>query len=475
MLDWDDDLFMSNWDAKYVSTNVKPQARKYDRGLFLQLNSQLAWSHPELKSVSYAIIAAACCAVSRADVVGRFFDDVTFDSTTEASEKLFLSIREAITIVFPYIGMPTCIPACYGMIGVVERKGAAYASTRVLRKTTVDEEDVKRGTELKARIYSGVGNSGNSGSAEMPEVSSWNRSGLYGVAGVTDREPHLEKCSTLKNLFYHCYRYITALAILQSTMSWSRLIRFLNDEDQVCLGDAVVNPAQDLASLLEAGSLTAEKLAGNDIFDAKPTVKETGRTPPPHPSIFIKPSRSITGWNDDIHIPKIAQRDQLDYEGELAIVIGREGKDISAEDALSYVAGYTVANDVSARTWQRDPKFAGEVPQWCFSKGFDSFAPLGPVLVSPSVLGAADDLTLQTKVNGEVRQEANTSDLVFDVKRIIAFMSQGTTLEKGSVILTGTPGGVALGMKPPQWLKDGDVVQVSISGIGTIRNQMVFQ
>ncbi|KAG5818318.1 hypothetical protein H9Q74_003027 [Fusarium xylarioides] len=160
MLDWNDDLFMSDWDAKYVSTNVKPQARKYDRGLFLELNSKLASSHPELKSFSHAIIAAVCCAVSRADVVGRFFDDITFDSTTKASEKLFLSTREAITIIFPYVGMPTCIPACYGMIGVVERKGAAYASSRVLRKTTIDEEDVKKGTELKSRIYSGVGNSG---------------------------------------------------------------------------------------------------------------------------------------------------------------------------------------------------------------------------------------------------------------------------------------------------------------------------
>ncbi|KAH7230184.1 uncharacterized protein BKA55DRAFT_743406 [Fusarium redolens] len=289
-------------------------------------------------------------------------------------------------------------------------------------------------------------------------------------------------------------------------MSWSRLIRFLDDEDQVCLGDAAANSAQDFTSLLESGNLAAEQLAGTDIFNAKPTgeivhvksllgpltpqdvpiircvglnyakhIKETGRAPPPYPSIFIKPSRSVTGWNDDIPIPKIAQKDQLDYEGELAIVIGRKGKDISAEDALSYVAGYTVANDVSARTWQRDPKFAGEVPQWCFSKGFDSFAPLGPVLVSPSVLGAADDLILQSKVNGEVRQEASTSDLVFGVKNIIAFVSQGTTLEKGAVILTGTPGGVALGMKPPKWLKDGDTVEVSISGIGTIRNQMVFQ
>ncbi|KAF5530237.1 5-carboxymethyl-2-hydroxymuconate isomerase [Fusarium mexicanum] len=290
-------------------------------------------------------------------------------------------------------------------------------------------------------------------------------------------------------------------------MDWKRLIRFLNDQEEVCIGDAAVDSAQDFATQLEAGTLTANQLVGANIFDAKPTgkmvhvksllgpltpedvpiircvglnyakhiVKETGRTPPPHPSIFVKPSRATTGWNNDIPIPRIVQQDQLDYEGELAIVIGREGKDISAEDALSYVAGYTVANDVSARTWQRDPKFAGEVPQWCFSKGFDSFAPLGPVLVSPSVLGAANDLVLQTKVNGEVRQEAGTSDLVFDVKRIIAFVSQGTTLEKGSVILTGTPGGVALGMKPPKWLNNGDVVEVSISEIGTIRNQMVFE
>ncbi|KAM0427409.1 hypothetical protein ACHAQK_012058 [Fusarium lateritium] len=289
-------------------------------------------------------------------------------------------------------------------------------------------------------------------------------------------------------------------------MEWNRLIRFIDEDSQVCLGDAVTSSAEGLASLLEAGNLTAIELVGTGVFDAKPTgkvvkvkkllgpltpqdvpiircvglnyakhIKETGRAPPPHPSIFIKPSQSVTGWNDSITIPKIAQEDQLDYEGELAIIIGKEGKDISVEDALDYVAGYTVANDVSARTWQRDPNFAGEVPQWCFSKGFDSFAPLGPAIVSPNILGAADDLVLQTKVNGDVRQEASTNDLVFGVKKIIAFVSQGTTLERGSVILTGTPGGVALGMKPPKWLKDGDIVEVSISGIGTIRNKMVFQ
>ncbi|KAF4999947.1 hypothetical protein FDECE_11349 [Fusarium decemcellulare] len=183
MFDWETDSFMSEWDRKYVSTNVKPEARQYDRDLFLELNSKLAASHPELQGYSHAIIvrlilataniglakrgvandrpfqAAACCAAGRADVVGRFFDDITFDSTPEASEKAFLCLREAITIVFPYVGMPTCIPACYGMIGVVQRKGPKYASTKVLRKTTIDEDDVKKGRELKSRIYSGVGNS----------------------------------------------------------------------------------------------------------------------------------------------------------------------------------------------------------------------------------------------------------------------------------------------------------------------------
>jgi 2-keto-4-pentenoate hydratase/2-oxohepta-3-ene-1,7-dioic acid hydratase in catechol pathway len=143
---------------------------------------------------------------------------------------------------------------------------------------------------------------------------------------------------------------------------------------------------------------------------------------------------------------------------------------------LSYVAGYAASNDVSARTWQRDPAYAGVVPQWCFSKGFDKFAPLGPMIVSPTVVGSADNLRLQTFVNGHVRQDSNTNDLLFGVRAIISFLSQGTTLEKGTVILTGTPAGVAMGMKPkPQYLEDGDVVEVRIEGLGSCKNRMVFE
>jgi len=157
-------------------------------------------------------------------------------------------------------------------------------------------------------------------------------------------------------------------------------------------------------------------------------------------------------------------------------VIGKTGKNIPRENALDYVSGYATSNDVSARTWQRDPAYAGVVPQWCFSKGFDKYAPLGPMLVSPTVVGAADNLQLQTFVNGEERQNSNTNDLLFGVRDIISFLSQGTTLEKGTVIMTGTPAGVAMGMKPsPRYLNDGDVVEVRIQGLGSCKNRMVFE
>lgn len=181
MTDWNKDEFMSKWDKTYVSTNLKQGAQAYSKGNFLGLYSDLVSEHPELERVAYTLIvgqvfsllailtprlstdpnkkAAACCAVGRADVVGRFFDDLTINSTSEESERIFLRLKEAITIIFPYLGMPTCIPACYGMIGVVQRKGKAYGSTEVLRKPIITEEDVRKGSELRGKIYQGVGNS----------------------------------------------------------------------------------------------------------------------------------------------------------------------------------------------------------------------------------------------------------------------------------------------------------------------------
>jgi 2-keto-4-pentenoate hydratase/2-oxohepta-3-ene-1,7-dioic acid hydratase in catechol pathway len=177
---------------------------------------------------------------------------------------------------------------------------------------------------------------------------------------------------------------------------------------------------------------------------------------------------------DDIPVPKIAQA-QADYEGELTILIGKDAKNVDIENALDYVAAYTVGNDVSSRDWQREPSKAGPVPQWSFSKSFDHYAPVGPCLVSTTLLGAADNLSLQTMVNGETRQTGNTADLCFGVRELVAFCSQGQTLQAGSLVMTGTPGGVGLFMDPPRFLQDGDVVEVKIEGIGSIRNTVRFE
>ncbi len=158
-----------------------------------------------------------------------------------------------------------------------------------------------------------------------------------------------------------------------------------------------------------------------------------------------------------------------------AIVIGKDGRNITKETALEYIAGYCTSNDVSNRAWQKDPAKAGGVPQWCFSKGFDKFAPIGPMIVSPSVVGNASGLHLQTFVNGEERQNSPTNDILFGVEEVVSFCSQGTTLEAGTVILTGTPSGVAMGMKEPKYLKNGDVVEVKISQLGSVKNAMVFE
>ena len=170
-------------------------------------------------------------------------------------------------------------------------------------------------------------------------------------------------------------------------------------------------------------------------------VKEAGRRPPPFPFIFFKPNTTVLDHGADVVIPKICQDDQADYEGELCIVIGKDAKDVSVVDALSYVAAYTCGNDISSRKLQRNQDLAGVVPQWGFSKGFDTFAPLGPCLVRPDLVGDTKKLLLQTVIDSETRQEELVGDLLFDCAYLISYLSTGTTLQKGSVIMTGTPGG----------------------------------
>jgi 2-keto-4-pentenoate hydratase/2-oxohepta-3-ene-1,7-dioic acid hydratase in catechol pathway len=203
-------------------------------------------------------------------------------------------------------------------------------------------------------------------------------------------------------------------------------------------------------------------------------IREAKRTPPPFPFIFFKPTTCITDHNAPVHIPKICQDDQADYEGELCLVIGRDAKDVPLADALDYVAAYTCGNDISSRKLQRDPEFAGKIPQWGFSKGFDTFAPLGPCLVAADLIGNPKTLHLQTIIDGDVRQDESVGDLLFDCAYCIHYLSQGTTLQKGSVIMTGTPGGVGAGLNPPKWLVPGTTMEVSISKIGTLRNTIVY-
>lgn len=203
-------------------------------------------------------------------------------------------------------------------------------------------------------------------------------------------------------------------------------------------------------------------------------VREAGRTPPPFPFIFFKPTTCLHDHGADVEIPHIAQENQPDYEGELTVVIGKDAKDVPLETALDYVAAYTAGNDISSRRLQRDPHLAGNVPQWGFSKGFDTFAPHGPVLVAAPLIEDPKELFLQTVVDGEVRQKESVSDLLFDCAFLIHYLSQGTTLRKGSLIMTGTPGGVGAGMKPPKYLGPGTFMEVSISKIGTLRNRVRF-
>ncbi len=187
---------------------------------------------------------------------------------------------------------------------------------------------------------------------------------------------------------------------------------------------------------------------------------------PKYLEVFSKPPTTLVGHEDDIAWDSsFTQR--LDYEVELALVIGTAGRRISADRAAEHIFGYTIANDVSAREVQTNHG------QWFLGKAMDTACPLGPVIVPARDLPKAHSLRLMTRVNGEVRQDSNTSDMLYDIGRILEILSAGLTLEPGDVIITGTPSGVAMGMNPPKWLKDGDVVECEIEGIGVLRNRVV--
>ena len=194
--------------------------------------------------------------------------------------------------------------------------------------------------------------------------------------------------------------------------------------------------------------------------------EEMGARIPKFPILFFKNPSAIHDPGAPIAIPRKLASTQVDFEGELAIVIGKSCRNVSREHALAHVLGYTVANDVSARDWQKD--WGGS--QWCRGKSFDTFAPMGPWIVTSDEIPDPNALRITTRVNGEIMQDSNTADMIFDVPSLIEFLSSDTTLAEGTVILTGTPEGVGVGRTPQRWLKDGDTVEVEIEKIGTLSN-----
>jgi 2-keto-4-pentenoate hydratase/2-oxohepta-3-ene-1,7-dioic acid hydratase in catechol pathway len=194
--------------------------------------------------------------------------------------------------------------------------------------------------------------------------------------------------------------------------------------------------------------------------------EETNAKIPQFPIVFMKSPSATQDPGSPIRLPRALRSDQVDYECELAIIIGIRGKNIKRAEALNYVLGYTAANDVSARDWQVEKGGS----QWCRGKTFDTFCPLGPALVTREEIPNPNALEIRTRLNGETVQHSNTADMIFDVPAIIEFLSASVTLEPGTVILTGTPSGVGMARKPPLWLKPGDKVEVEIEGIGVLAN-----
>lgn len=193
---------------------------------------------------------------------------------------------------------------------------------------------------------------------------------------------------------------------------------------------------------------------------------EGGKAPPERPIWFVKLPGAVQHPHEPIRLPARQRSAKVDYEAELAIVLGKTALNVPREQAFDYILGYTCANDVSARDWQRD--FGGG--QWNHAKSFDTFCPLGPVLVTKDEIPNPNALRIRSILNGTVMQDSSTADMIFDVRALIEFLSADKTLPAGTVILTGTPEGVGFARNPPVWLQAGDTISVEIESIGALIN-----
>ena len=194
--------------------------------------------------------------------------------------------------------------------------------------------------------------------------------------------------------------------------------------------------------------------------------KDNAADPQAWPIVFTKVPESVVGPGADVRLPGAAVSSQIDYEAELTVIIGRGGRNIARADAMGHVFGYTIINDVTARDVQM------RHAQWDLGKSFDTFCPMGPWIVTADEFDGSDT-RVRCWVNDELRQDARTSDLIFDIPTLIETCSRGITLLPGDVIATGTAAGVGMGMKPPRWLQHGDVVRIEIDGLGVLQNRFV--
>ncbi|MEX2216698.1 MAG: fumarylacetoacetate hydrolase family protein [Phycisphaeraceae bacterium] len=268
-----------------------------------------------------------------------------------------------------------------------------------------------------------------------------------------------------------------------------RIVRFSDDQGQIHLGQIPAGDIPAQAQLLDGDLFGGLKPTGKtariarllaplspvNIFciglNYREHAKESNSPIPENPVVFMKPTTCATNPGDAILLPKTCnQGPEVDYECELAIVIGKKARDVSEADALSYVLGYTAANDVSARKWQRN----GGGGQWIRGKSFDTFCPLGPAIVTA---GGGDDsiadpqaLKLTTTIDGNRMQDGCTDDMIFPVRTLVSFLSRDTTLLPGTIILTGTPPGVGFARNPPAFLKAGDQVTVEVEKVGKLTN-----
>jgi 2-keto-4-pentenoate hydratase/2-oxohepta-3-ene-1,7-dioic acid hydratase in catechol pathway len=279
----------------------------------------------------------------------------------------------------------------------------------------------------------------------------------------------------------------TVVDIAEAERALSSVVEIATVQALVAAGDTVAAEVWSLAQQAQAANIACHPLAevrpqapipeplrnilclGKNYVEHAQEVgakMQQSTKPPQHPIIFTKATTSVIAPGDPI--PAYRELTQkLDYEAELALVIGKGGRDISEANAWDHVFGYTAINDVSARDLQKIHY------QWFRAKSLDGFAPMGPVLVHHSVMPAPQDISVQCFVNGELRQSETFDHLIFNVPRIIATLSSGMTLLPGDIIATGTPAGVGMGFTPPKYLQPGDEVVVDVTGVGELRNPVV--